>query len=135
MISNAAWLVLSTYRKMKNIIMGTTLLLSKVLLLTLLYISTNFKLIEITGLQDLTVHLFSFVRRGDYDANLVTDRIVNWMTEFGERRFLSSLLSEVNIMELANSQPSLVHFFGLLSKKRPNVFAANIGMLETIIGT
>ena len=88
----------------------------------------------ITGLTDLIQKLLNFTRSGDFDVNFLTDRILAWAIEFGERRLLSAILVEINIMDASSSQPYLVKMCALLARKRPVVFASLIGMVEQIIG-
>jgi hypothetical protein len=88
----------------------------------------------ITGLTDLIQKLLNFTRRGDFDVNFLTDRILAWAAEFGERRLLSAILVEINMMDASSSQPGLVKMCALLARKRPVIFASLIGMVEQIIG-
>lgn len=75
------------------------------------------------------------MRSGEINVSLITDRVVCWMTEFGERRLISSLLYDVNMIDAKCSQPRFVSLFRILARKRTAVFAELIGMVEQILGT
>jgi hypothetical protein len=90
--------------------------------------------LKTTGLENLVQKLFNFTRAGNFDVNFMTDRILAWAAELGERRLLAAMLVEINMTDASHSQPELVKLFALLSRKRPVIFASLIGMVEQILG-
>ena len=88
---------------------------------------------RIVGVSAVIHQLFAYMRGGNYDANYITDAILTWRTESGERRLITAMLYELSVTDASHSQSDLPRFFGLLARKRPTLFASLIGMVEHII--